>query len=161
MMSDFPPFEQSQLQQGVFTCQVGQQIRALPKGVKVRVYRNLNKPEFFSIMACSGEYKGLVCGYARAVRLVNGRFVVSEKSRQRVLKEQCRNVHAFVEGELMDATDLLQHESLLGGGTVSYNPYKMGSFYWVETGEALQQTTFETVAVQGAWVYLPATRDAC
>lgn len=154
MSNEIAPFLGSRIQHDELISEVGQQIRVLKKGARVRVYRNLNRPEFFSVMACTGELKGKVCGYAKAVRLVNGRFVVSEKSRQRVIKEQCRNVHAFVEGELADATDLLLSEADLEGVKVSYNPYKMGSFYFVNTGLPIPEDHFSVVTVQGAWVYL-------
>jgi len=45
----------------------------------VRVYRNLLKPNFFSIQAMEGPNKGKVVGYARAVGLENVTFVVSKK----------------------------------------------------------------------------------
>jgi hypothetical protein len=151
-VSEAASLTDSLMKDGVMTTVVGSAARTLKKGDKVRVYRNLNKPEFFSIMACSGEHKGLVCGYARAVSLTNGRFVVSEKSRQRVLLEKRRNVHAFVEGELDDAAGTIQStvDSLQ---EISYNPYKMGSFFVVSTGQAIETATFEYVVTQGSHVY--------
>lgn len=144
----------SMMTNGAVTTVVGKAQRVLLRGQKVRVYRNLNKPEFFSVMACEGEFKGLVCGYARAVRIVDGRFVVSEKSRQRVIREQCRNVHAFVEGILDDMADMVQVLSPEQTVAVTYNPYKMGAFYTVDTGNALVSSGVSQAVLQGANVYL-------
>lgn len=38
-------------------------------GLPVRVYRNLNRPGLYSMVALSGPYKGKVVGYAPAVAL--------------------------------------------------------------------------------------------
>lgn len=113
---------------GQFTSTVGKVERVCRRLMKVRVYRNLNKPEFYSIMAMEGEDKGRVIGYARSVLLENCQLVVSEKSRQRVLKEKRKNVHAFCQGVIVDASEMVQ---TLDGTecVVTYNPYKMGSFF--------------------------------
>lgn len=128
------------------------QERYVFRGLKVRVYRNLNKPEYFSIMPIEGEFKGKVCAYAKSVLVMEPRFVVSEKSRQRVLRDKCRNVHAFVEGRLDDLSMILQ--TLSSGHTqVTYNPYRCGSFYARETGIPVLCAGFFAV-VQGADVYV-------
>lgn len=144
---------------GAVSTVVGKNVRILLRGQKVRVYRNLNKPEFFSIMACTGECKGLVCGYARAVRVKDGSFIVSEKSRQRVLREKSRNVHAFVEGCLDDMAEFVQQLPLNDVLTVSYNPYKMGSFYDVHTEQPLPSTHIEVAVLQGSNVYMKTSQN--
>lgn len=67
-------------------------------GQRVRVYRNLNKPAFYSILAMGGDDKGKVVGYAKAVSLTDIEFLVSEKTRNKVLEKQCRTVHAYAQG---------------------------------------------------------------
>jgi hypothetical protein len=107
---------------------VGKNERQCIKHQRVRVYRNLNKTDMFSILSMEGETKGKVCGYARAVMLDNVKFVVSEKGRQRVLANSCKNVHAFCEGFITDASMVLQSVSK-NSIEISYNPYLMGSFF--------------------------------
>lgn len=69
--------------------------------MKVRIYRNLNRPSLFSIVALSGEHKGKVLGYAPVVGISNVDLKVSEKQRHSVLEKQVRTVHAFAEGNLV------------------------------------------------------------
>lgn len=76
--------------------------RSIVPGMRVRVYRNLLKPSFFSIQAMEGQYKGKVVGYARAVGLERVTFVVSKKTWQRVSSEGVRTVFAFADGALVD-----------------------------------------------------------
>jgi hypothetical protein len=113
---------------GEFESQVGKAVRTCRRLMKVRVYRNLNKPEFYSILAREGADKGKVVGYARAVLLENCEFIVSSASRNRVLREKRKNVHAFCQGIIVDASETSQ--LLTGEETiVTYNPYKMETFY--------------------------------
>lgn len=68
---------------------------------EVWVYRNLRsgkKCGRWSIMQ-----DGLVVGHAGDVSLVNARFLVREAGRQRAIRENRRNVHAFVIGTLVDS----------------------------------------------------------
>lgn len=111
-----------------FDTAVGNVVRTCQQLMKVRVYRNLNKPEYYSILAMEGVDKGKVIAYAKSVLLENVTFRVSEASRQRVLKDQRRNVHAFCEGIIVDASNTVQNvpsDALI----VTYNPYRGGSFY--------------------------------
>ena len=88
--------------------------------MKVKVYKNLTK-DTWSIQ----DYKTRkVIGYSENIRLENAKFVVSEKTRQRVIKEGKKYVHAFVVGELVDTWKLTESFE-----TVRYNPYMFGSFF--------------------------------
>jgi len=89
---------------------------------KVKVYKNLTR-NTWSIQ----DYKTRkVIGYSDNIRLENAKFVVSEKTRQRVLKEGKKYVHAFVVGELVN------NWTLTGSfETVRYNPY-MFEFFFTE-----------------------------
>lgn len=118
----------SLFENGQFFTKVGKAERVCRRLMKVRVYRNLNKPEFYSIMAMEGEDKGKVVGYARSVLLENCQLVVSEASRQRVLREKRRNVHAFCQGTIVDASEIVQALDV-SECAITYNPYKMGSFF--------------------------------
>jgi hypothetical protein len=116
-----------------FDSLVGKNERECTRLTKVRVYRNLNKPEFYSIMAMTGVNKGKVVGYARSVLLENCHLVISEASRQRVLRDKRKNVHAFCQGYICDASNAVQ--ALTGNEcAITYNPYRMGSFFRRDDG---------------------------
>ena len=113
--------------------------------MQVFVYYNLTK-KCWSIRATDGPQRGKVLHHAKAWALENVVFRVSEVSRQRVLREQCRNVHAGVPGFLAAWQGL----DGLPGGTggemstcpgsvdacmaVTYNPYKGPNFVDRATG---------------------------
>jgi hypothetical protein len=92
--------------------------------MKVAVYYNLHK-KTFSLQSRNKEDYGKVIKHTDHVILKNSKFVVREAGRQKVLKEQCKNVHAFVVGETVDSVGAESGPSL----DVSYNPYLGGSFY--------------------------------
>lgn len=137
---------------GMFNSMVSKQIRPCLQHSKVRVYRNLNKPEFFSILAMTGEYKGKVVGYARSILLVDFVFKVSEASRLRTNRLSQRNVHAFCDGFVQDAFEYPQ--DLHGGEIeVSYNPFKAATFYEVNSLKPVV-TGMHTGLIQNTGVYL-------
>lgn len=87
--------------------------------MKVKVYWNLHKKCF------SVQHKGRVIEYTDHIILVNAEFKVSQSGRARVLREQRKNVHAFVAGEYCgDLLDSRYCQPI----KVSYNPYKNDSF---------------------------------
>lgn len=90
------------------------------QGKKVRVYFNLHK-NLYSVKDTKSK---LVIAHVNKICLDNVKFIVSEKSRQRVLKDKRKNVHAYVEGIVRHCEKPLQaHRELL-----TYNPYKYDSF---------------------------------
>ena len=115
--------------------------------LKVFVYRNLQR-KCWSVKALNGENRGRVILYASSVDLSPATFKVNEAGRQRVLKEQQKNVHAGVEGWLLMAHVIKerypsypkQRETTNDTGwdgvnddgyvwrEVTYDPYKYGSF---------------------------------
>ena len=94
--------------------------------MKVFVYWNLHK-NLWSVKALDGEHKGRVILRSTFVTLENPVPKVSEVGRQRVLREQRKNVHAGITGTLV-AREAPQ------GNAVSYNPYKGAFFYFRNTG---------------------------
>ena len=94
-----------------------------PKG-RVQVYYNLHKKRL------SIRYKGKVIEHAREVTLTDAKFHVSEKGRQRVLKEKRKNVHAYVSGKLKETFWFTQAPKYVWTAKqrVTYNPYKHKSF---------------------------------
>ena len=114
--------------------------------VKVFVYRNLHK-KCFSVKAMEGPMKGRVIGHAHQVILKDVDFKVSEAGRQRVLREQKKNVHAGVIGRLIGHTPM-------GGqytyqGEWMYNPYKSGQFFDRHNGKPAGPADYGVVRPTG------------
>lgn len=121
--------------------------------MRVRVYYNL-RTKRWSIKAMSGSFKGKVIAHAEGVMLSDAKTVVSEKGRQRVMREKRKNVHAYIDGTLEavqgwrawrmwacpDGVQLSPHmEDVEAPGApweywerVYYNPYKVEHFVWYQ-----------------------------
>lgn len=108
--------------------------------MKVFVYYNLHKHKW-SIKSLEGEKKGKVIGHAEMVLLENVTPKVSEAGRQRVLREQRKNVHAGLVGILSGVSSEsslcvsndgvladIENLSYDNGCYITYNPYKYDSF---------------------------------
>jgi hypothetical protein len=91
---------------------------------KHKVYYNLHK-KCLSIM-----FRGKVLEHSTEFFLKDVEFKVSQAGRSRVLKEQRKNVHAFVCGTPDDGWPVDQTER-----KVTYNPYKFNSFVYSDTLE--------------------------
>jgi hypothetical protein len=87
---------------------------------RVEVYRNLHK-NCYSVRALSGENKGRVVNHVQAIILKDATFVVQPAGRDRVLREQRKNVHAFVRGTITD-------QPVVHGLSVRYDPYLNDAF---------------------------------
>jgi hypothetical protein len=94
--------------------------------MKVFVYYNLHR-KLWSIKALEGDNKGKVIAHRHDVVLHKPKAKVSEAGRQRVLREQRKNVHAGLVGEWMDQK-ILQAE----GDLITYNPYKYTTFVYAD-----------------------------
>tara|TARA_R100000388_G_C7193158_1_gene134531 strand:+ start:377 stop:751 length:375 start_codon:yes stop_codon:yes gene_type:complete len=90
--------------------------------MKVKVYYNLHK-NCYSIVSLEKENYGRVIKHENCVPLFDAQFKVSEKGRQRVLREQKKNVHAYVVG-----TWVSEFVPRLPIKLATYNPYKYSSF---------------------------------
>ena len=86
-------------------------------GMYVEVYWNLHK-NIYSV-----RRKGLVVHHGAQFQLLNAKFAVQPAGREKVLREQKKNVHAFVRGFFRDFGHEYECSTL-----VSYNPYKHDSF---------------------------------
>jgi hypothetical protein len=109
---------------------------------KTYVYWNLHKDCF------SFRSRGLVYQYLennKCVSLCGCSFKVSEKGRQRVLKEKRKNVHAFVAADIVLAnflpTDFSKYVE------VTYNPYKYATFVRKDNGEAIYDAKYVVLEV--------------
>ncbi|KJE27041.1 hypothetical protein LG52_36 [Geobacillus kaustophilus] len=109
-------------------------------GQRVKVYKNLHKKCYSIVDAKTGR----VVAYADEVLLRDATFKVSEKGRQRVLREKRKNVHAYVVG-----TFALTYPVETLFKKVTYNPYKAGYFYNVETGEPVESSKIVWLSPEG------------
>ena len=96
--------------------------------IKVDVYYNLTKKVF------SVRHNGLVIDHKRNLMLKDAKFIVSEKGRQRVLKQRRKNVHAIIRGELVAAGSIEEPRAAY------YNPYKVDSFVDYKTREPVHHS---------------------
>jgi len=110
---------------------------------KVRVYRNLHK-DCFSV-----KQAGLVRCHADQVTLSDCKFIVSKAGQKRVRDEKRKNVHAFVEGFVVDTRQAdeavdgsLTDEQIMldqtNWGHVYYNPYTCKGFESLGTGNIVE-----------------------
>jgi len=81
----------------------------------LKIYFNLHKRLFSVQEKVNGKWK--VTRHVESITLKNAKLVVSEKGRQRVLREKRKSVHAYIAGEEYKAN------LACGGFQVSYNPY--------------------------------------
>lgn len=107
-------------------------------GMKCRVYRNLNSPGFFSVLADEGEFRGKVLGYARCVGLVQVSFKVRESGYRRLQLEQIRNVHGFAIGTFIGCRENPPEGVSCSARRISYHPFKQPFFFdRAEPGNAI------------------------
>ena len=88
----------------------------------VRVYFNLHKHLFSVQEKVNKVWK--VTRHVNFLVLKDVKFKVSEKGRQRVLREKRKSVHAYVYGEELTECEIDSH----GYMDLYYDPYKHGSF---------------------------------
>lgn len=98
---------------------------------RVRVYKNLHR-NCYSILRKyydpdKKKYSWLVWNYLFEMTLLDPKFVVREGGRRRVIKEQKKNVHAFIEGTLSDEKP--PKFSATTNPRLKYDPYKSGHFH--------------------------------
>ena len=86
---------------------------------------------------------GRLLASAREIRLGSVEFLVRESGRQRMLRRQKRNVHAYAIGQLVDYVHPSEERSLdpLHGRGVFYDPHRFSSFVDVETRDAVTRAS--------------------
>ena len=94
--------------------------------MKVEVYRNLHK----QCWSVRDNKTGKVIDHVRNIHLKDATLVVRPSGRERVLREQKKNVHAFVKGEITTRGGVP-----LEIREVAYNPYKNTTFVERVSGE--------------------------
>ena len=135
--------------------------------MRVFVYYNLHK-KLWSVKALEGPQKGRVIRRANHVTLRDVVPKVSQKGRERVLREKRKNVHAGLVGQMVD-WKLPEYDRLLPETEITYNPYKSGNFYYRQTPEsAYTGSDFADLMIRNNKVkvfaytqgYVRQTRDA-
>lgn len=101
--------------------------RQLEPGQRVHVYYNLHQGGY----SIKDKKTGLVVAYASNVLISKCVFKVSESGRRKTVEERRKRVHAFVEGDFIQADEShdIQHMD-----KVYYNPYQTASFTVVDDG---------------------------
>lgn len=99
----------------------------------VRVYKNLNKK------CLSVKQGNLVRCHVDNVVLEDCKFIVSKAGQKRVRDEKRKQVHAMVEGMVVEnPSEILQ----LNWNSCWYNPYKTDEFTDIESGRHLKSAKY-------------------
>lgn len=97
--------------------------------MEVFVYFNLHKKKWS--VKCWRTKK--VVAHLDEIYLKDCTFKVSQKGRERVLREKRKNVHAGIRGTTTEAFSLPDSRS------VTYNPYKYDSFVFADTESKIEK----------------------
>ncbi len=103
---------------------------------RVQCYYNLHK-KVFSIR---DKKTRKVIGHTNHIALENCTFHVSQAGRERVLREKRKNVHAYIEGDIVEYDAFLPPYWMVAQESVpvTYNPYRVETFCQAfETGQPL------------------------
>jgi hypothetical protein len=92
--------------------------------MRVKVYWNLHKRCF------SVQHRGRVIAHAEAIALQDVEFRVQQGGRQRCIRENRKNVHAFVTGKLLVEEGRNREVQPMCSEMVevAYNPHKYATF---------------------------------
>lgn len=111
------------------------------------IYWNSHKKLF------SCRVNGKVISHVKEMFLIDCKFVVSQKGRERVLKTKSKNVHAVIRGSIapilpMDGKYARLKELMFGfDKTVKYDPYTMECFT-TDNGSPIHEAPFVWCVVQ-------------
>jgi hypothetical protein len=114
----------------------------------VFVYRNLNRKGV--VYSVRNEATKLVCDRTGHVLIENATFKVSESGRQRVIREQRKNVHAGVRGTRIDT--LPEEAKKMSRVACKYNPYEAPHFT-TKFGVGLTSAKYVEINEQGCFAY--------
>ena len=114
---------------------------------KVRVYRNLHKG------CLSVQQGGLVKCHADNVVLRDFKTIVNPKGQERVRREKAKNVHAFIEGFVVDAKESWKGMLDFRWSECYYNPYKTDHWTDSENGNYIESGEFADVAPDSVLVF--------
>jgi hypothetical protein len=122
---------------------------------RVEVYYNLHKH------VLSVRQRGLVIMHTPTVELEDVVFSVQPAGRNKVIKENRKNVHAFVRGNLVNSESKRIEKSLAINSDnwrlVTYNPYKYESFVYSDNEKPIHSASRVIVVGRSVWVQM----DSC
>lgn len=116
--------------------------------MRVEVYRNLHTG-LMSVRECNAR----VIEHAAEVFMRDVKFVVQPAGRAKVIREQRKNVHAFVRGELRGFSkgSNLGYDDWPAWRQVAYNPYKTDCFVDRDTGKPVLFAAKAVVTTKGVF----------
>ena len=114
--------------------------------MKVFVYFNLHK----KCWSVKNRSTGRVIAHAQVVHLKDAKFKVSRAGRERVLREQRKNVHAGVAGDLISLDQPFTPTT--SSRAISYNPYKAAHFFDVASGAPVSEAARAVLSERKVWV---------
>jgi len=122
-------------------------------GQRARIYRNLNNGRMSIQVKVGKSWK--VVGHIVDAVLQDVQFRVSEAGRQRVIRDGCKNVHAWGEGILLGEFD----ESIIAPINLAYNPYQNETFLERGTDHIIASCKFLVVRENHVFVTPDAIGD--
>lgn len=108
-------------------------------GQTIRIYRNLNNGTM-SVQAKDGK-SWKVVGHVTEAIVSNVSFKIQEGGRQRTIREQCKNVHAWGQGILEAQSD----PDIYAPIALGYNPYTDSTFVQRGTENVITQCRYLVV----------------
>lgn len=124
-------------------------------GQRVKVARNLHEQK----LSVRGKNDHLVRDengeglYVTSIKLADVKFIVLPSGRERCLREKKKNLHAFAQGRIASGEDA---EVGCNATQVTYNPYKMGSFYCKETEQPINRADQVFIFASGKMIAINA-----
>lgn len=112
------------------------------------VYKNLNRGDWSLATPAgkSGTLRGKVYGHTDSVIITAPQFIVQESGRLRVIAKKCREVHAWIVGDIVDASAI---PCGMPGREITFNPYRAAEFHYRDNGEPVTAAQFIHFASDG------------
>lgn len=110
--------------------------------MRVRVYFNLHK-KVFSVL---DKKTGRVSFYAKILFMKDVKYIVKESGRKRVLRDKVKNVHAYIEGDILNESPIDIDLPL----KIRYNPYEHESFIVLSdsTNTPIYNSTYCSLSIE-------------
>ena len=104
--------------------------------MRVYVYRNLTD-RCWSLINLEGPAKGRVSHCDTAIVLRDCKFKVRASGRRKVRREKCKNVHAGIEGTIVEGNAGTSFPT-----EVTYDPYRFRTFVFVDGERPIYKAPF-------------------
>jgi len=119
------------------------------------VYKNLNRGDW-SIATPAGKSglgRGKVVGHGTSLAIADPVFVVQESGRLRVIAKRCREVHAWIVGDITDSVPAGN------GRQITFNPYRAPTFTFRDSGEPVTAASHIEFRADGIVIAFNASGD--